>query len=321
VAQRRHARAAVGVVAHHRPLPRRTIDPRVAVVVITHNRVDEVVENLGRLARLPERPHVIVVDNASTDGTPDAIRRQHPWVETIVADHNAGAIGRNLAVGRLSQPYVAFADDDTWWDPGSLRRAADLLDLHPDVAVLTARIVVEPAGVEDPIVADMRHSPLLDTADLPGHPLLSFLAGASVVRRTAFTQLGGFEPMLRIGGEEELLSADLVAAGWHLRYIPELTVHHAASSARDRHRRRADGLRNTLWCTWLRRPLARGLWRSMALLRRVPHDRVTATAVAEALAGLPWVLRERHVLPPVVEQQFRLLDRHQLNSPARRYVS
>ena len=320
-ARGRIARGAVNVLAHHRPEPRVSGDPRVAVVVITHNRVEELLENLGRLADLPERPHVVVADNASTDGTSAAVRARHPWVEVVQLDRNAGAIGRNVAVDMLPHPYIAFADDDSWWDPGSLRRAADVLDAHPDVAVVTARIIVEPAGVEDPVVADMRHSPLRDATDLPGRPLLSFLAGASVVRRTAFKQVGGFEPRLWLGGEEELLSADLVAAGWRLRYIPDLTVHHAASSARDPHRRRADGLRNTLWCTWLRRPLVRALWRSLALLRRAPHDRVTATAVAAALAGVPWVLWERHLLPPAVERQFRLLDHHQLSSPARRYVS
>ena len=320
-ARRRVARATVGVLAHDRPASRATVEDRLAVVVITHNRVDELVTNLGRLRDLPECPHVVVVDNASTDGTATAVRERHPWAELIVLDDNVGAVGRNVAVALLPHPYVAFADDDTWWEAGSLRRGADALDAHPTVAVVTARIVVEPAGVEDPVVADMRDSPLSDDLGLPGHPLLSVLAGASVVRRAAFMQVGGFEPLLRIGGEEELLSADLLAAGWHLRYIPELTVHHAPSTLRDPHRRRADGLRNTLWCTWLRRPLPRAMWRSLALLRRAPHDRITAVAVAEAFRGVPWVVRERHRLPGPLEREFRRLDRQQLESPARRYVS
>jgi GT2 family glycosyltransferase len=319
--RRRAARVSAGVVDHHRPEGHDAGEDRVAVVVVTHNRVDELVANLHRLAELPERPHVVVVDNASDDGTAATVRDQHPWVELLVLDRNAGAVGRNVAVDPLPHPYIAFADDDTWWAPGSLRLAADILDAHPDIAVVTARIVVEPGGVEDPVVADMRWSPLTDDGRLPGHPLLSFLAGASIVRRTAFMHAGGFEPLQRIGGEEELLAADLVAAGWRLRYIPELTVHHAPSSSRDAHRRRADGLRNTLWCTWLRRPLVRAAWRSLALLRRAPRDRITGRAVMEALQGLPWVVRERHLLPADVERQFRLLDHQQLNSAARRYIS
>jgi len=321
VARRRAERTTALIVAHHRSSARQPVEQRLAVVVITRDRAPELVANLQRLAMLPERPHALVVDNASSDGTAAAVLAAHPEVELLVLDRNAGAVGRNLAVALLDHPYIAFADDDTWWEPGSLQRAADVLDANPDVAVVTARILVEPDGREDPVVADMRRSPLTQDPRLPGRPLLSFLAGASVVRRDAFSAVGGFEPRLHIGGEEELLSADLLAAGWQLRYIPELTVHHAPSRTRDAHRRRADGLRNTLWCTWLRRPWPRAVWRSAALLRRIPRDRVSALGVVEAVRGLPWVLRERHLLPAAVEQQYRLLDRTQLDSPARRYVS
>src|SRR5699024_738649 len=70
------------------------------------------------------------------------------------------------------------------------RVAADALDEHPDVAVVTARILVEPGGSEDPIVAELRHSPVPGRRGLPGPALGSFLAGASVVRRAAFIGAG-----------------------------------------------------------------------------------------------------------------------------------
>jgi GT2 family glycosyltransferase len=296
-------------------------DPRVAVVVITHHRRDELLLALSRLRRLPERPHVVVVDNGSTDGTADAVRAQHPWVELIASPTNLGAVGRNLGVARLDTPYVAFCDDDTWWEPGSLRTAADTLDAHPRLAVLTARILVEPGGVEDPIVAELRDSPVVGADWLPGPALGSFLAGASVLRRDAFDEVGGFSERLWLGGEEELMAGDLAAAGWELCYLPGLTVHHQASTARDPHRRRADGIRNTLWTTWLRRPVRPALRRTVHLLRTVPRDRVTARGLLAAVAGLPWVLRERRVLPPHAEARFTALEHAQRSSTARRYVS
>src|SRR3954463_11505602 len=128
-------------------------DPRVAVVVITHQRRDELLLAVARLLALPERPHVVVVDNGSTDGTSAAVRERFPEVELIASPDNLGAVGRNVGVARLDTPFVAFCDDDTWWEPGSLRRAADLLAAHPRLAVVTARILVEPGGREDPIVA------------------------------------------------------------------------------------------------------------------------------------------------------------------------
>lgn len=296
-------------------------DRRVAVVVITHQRRDELLHTLGRLATLPEAPHVVVVDNGSTDGTADAVRAARPEVDLVASPTNLGAVGRNVGVARVDAPYVAFCDDDTWWDPGSLRTAADVLDEHPDVAVVTARIVVEPGGREDPIVTELRHSPVAGRPGLPGPALGSFLAGASVVRRRAFLQVGGFHSRLWLGGEEELLAADLAAARWELCYVEDLVVHHRPSAARDAHRRRRDGIRNTLWFVWLRRRPLGAVRRTVAVLASVPKDRVSAGGVWQALRGLPWVLRERRPLPERVERRFSALERAQRTSTARRYVS
>ncbi|PJE99780.1 glycosyl transferase [Streptomyces carminius] len=295
-------------------------DPRVSVVVITHNRRAELLHTLGRLARLPERPAVFVVDNASTDGTCETVARVHPWVRLLRAERNLGAVGRNVAVARVTTPYVAFCDDDSWWEPGSLAAAADLLDRHPDLAAVTARIVVEPEGTEDPIVAELRDSPLSGPDWLPGPALGSFLAAATVLRTDAFRTAGGFSPRLWLGGEEELLATDLAVRGWWLAYAGELTVHHAPSAARDATGRRVDGLRNTLWFTWLRRPLSAALRRTWYLARTVPRDAASARAFGRALAGLPWVLRERRVVPAEVEGRLRLLETEQRRSNARRYV-
>ncbi|CAA9224419.1 MAG: Putative transferase [uncultured Blastococcus sp.] len=298
-----------------------TRDERVAVVVITHQRRAELVRALDRLLALPEQPRVVVVDNGSSDGTADAVRARFPQVELVASPENLGAVGRNVGVDLLDTPYVAFCDDDTWWEPGSLTAAADVLDAHPGLAVLTARILVEPGGTEDPIVAELRDSPVSGAAWLPGPALGSFLAGASVLRRQAFLEVGGFSERLWLGGEEELMAGDLAAAGWELCYLPRLTVHHQASRARDPHRRRKDGIRNTLWTTWLRRPVRPALRRTARLLATVPRDRVSARALLEAAAGVPWVLRERRVLPPHAEARFAALEDAQRTSTARRYVS
>jgi hypothetical protein len=117
------------------------------------------------------------------------------------------------------------------------------------------------------------------------------------------------------------MAGDLAAAGWELCYLPHLTVHHQASRARDPHRRRCDGIRNTLWTTWLRRPVRPALRRTLHLLRTVPRDRVTARALLAAARGIPWVVRERRVLPPAAEARFAALDEAQRRSTARRYVS
>jgi N-acetylglucosaminyl-diphospho-decaprenol L-rhamnosyltransferase len=307
------------VSRHVRPASR--ADDRVAVVVITRSRKDELDRTLRSLTSLPERPHVIVVDNGSTDGTAAMVRQAHPDVMLLEPRENLGAVGRNVGVAAVTAPYVAFCDDDTWYEPGALTRAADLLDAHPSVAVITATIVVEPYGRLDAICEEMAQSPLDRVPGLPGHPLLSFLAGVSVVRRTAFEQAGGFSERLWLGGEEELLASDLARAGWNMLYVPDVVAHHHASKARNSHLRRRHGIRNTLWFTWLRRPLRSALWRTARLATRLPRDRVTAYGVLDALRGAPWVVRERRVVPEHIERGYRQLEDMQLNGGARSYVS
>ncbi|GKQ41521.1 glycosyltransferase family 2 protein [Streptomyces sp. A012304] len=297
-----------------------TKDTRTTVVVITHNRRTELLRTLTLLRDLPERPRVIVTDNASADGTAAAVRRAFPEVLLLEPGVNLGAVGRNLAVRHVRTPYVAFCDDDTWWEPGSLRRAADLLDERPALAGVTARIVVEPDGTEDPVVKELRESPLAGPESLPGPALGSFLAAATVMRVDAFRGAGGFHPGLWLGGEEELLATDLLRQGWWLSYVEELTVHHQASKLRDSTARRVLGLRNTLWFTWLRRPLLPALRRTLDLMITVPHDVASARAFARAAAGLPWVLRQRSPVPPEIEQRIATLQRARRHSSARRYV-
>jgi len=299
---------------------------RVTVVLITWQRRAEALLAVRRLLSLPERPRVVVLDNGSTDGTAEALRAQHPEgspgadrLDLIVLPENQGAVARNTGVATAATPYVAFCDDDTWWDPGSLERAADVLDADPRVAVLTARILVEPGAVEDGIVTELRDSPVQGAPGLPGPALGSFLAGASVVRRDAFLQVGGFSRRLWLGGEEELMAADLAAAGWELCYLEDLTIHHQASVLRESDLRRRHGIRNTLWFTWLRRPVPAALRRTRFLLRTVPRDRTSALGVTDALRGLPWLVRERKVLPPHAEARFLALEASQEASSSRVY--
>lgn len=156
----------------------------------------------------------------------------------------------------MNTPYAAFSDDDSWWSPGSLTRAADLLDAHPRLAALAARTLVGPQEKRDPICNAMANSPLVAKPGMPGPPVRGFLGCAVVIRRSAYLDAGGYNPRLRIGGEEELLAADLAAAGWELVYVDEIIAYPYPSKIRDSVERRRSSTRNALWFACLRRPLS-----------------------------------------------------------------
>jgi GT2 family glycosyltransferase len=162
----------------------------VTVVVLTHNRVEQVLETLEKLLALPDCPNVVLVDNASTDGTTQRVSRHYPSVRVVASKTNLGAAGRNLGVACVATEYVAFCDDDMWWQANSLSRAVSILDGSPQVAVLGARVVVGEDEALDSTCALMKASPL-GTRGLPGPALIGFLAGASVFRTDVFRRVGG----------------------------------------------------------------------------------------------------------------------------------
>lgn len=294
-------------------------DPRVAVVLITHDGRARIERALGRLCGLPERPEVILVDNASADGTADLVAARFPQVRVIRLERNLGAAGRNAGVAAAAAPYVAFAEDDSWYEPGALACAADLFDRHPRLGLVNAHVRVGEDGRDDPILADMAESPLPDAGGLPGRPILSFLEGGSIVRRRAYEQAGGFDPRLFVGGPEEHLAGELLRHGWELRYVPEVGARHCPDHGEPGPLVRATGLRNTLWFAWLRRPPRPALGWTLHVLRSSGAGLSTWRGLAAALLGLPWVLRERRPLPPGVERRMALLDRQKRTSRARRY--
>lgn len=273
---------------------------KVTVVVMTRNRWPDLERSLPR----HEAP-VIVVDNGSTDGTPRLVREHFPHVDVVELGTNHGSVARNIGVERARTPYVAFADDDSWWAPGALAEASDVLDAHPRLAVLAGLMLVGEDEQLDPICMLMESSPLGTEPDLPGPSVLGFLACGAVVRREAYLAAGGFDDVIFFMGEEERLALDLLTLGWGLSYVDRVVAHHHPSPSRDSVKRRARAARNRLLTTVLRRP-----W--PVVLRAVGEDlrqgRAGWLAVAEALCVLPRALARRRVVPAHVEAARRLLD-------------
>ena len=292
-----------------------TIDA-LSVVILTHNRTAELCRTIDHVRALPERPSIVVVDNASIDATTSIVRARFPDVKLLSLKRNIGAAARNLGVQAVETRYVAFCDDDTWWEPGALSEAVALLDAHPDLAILSARVLVGPGESEDPTCTAMASSPL-PRGNLPGPALLGFLAGAAVIRRRAFLEVGGYEPKFFIGGEESLLALDLAARGWRLAYASQLTVHHYPCLQRDANGRNKFLIRNALWVAWMRLPWPMLARQSYRTLRSAYRARVLIAGLFGALGELGWVIRRRSVIPPEVERLFRLLT-DELSPPRRR---
>ncbi|MGW0500801.1 glycosyltransferase family 2 protein [Streptomyces sp. NPDC003007] len=279
----------------------------VGIVIATRNRSASLARTLDRLLDLPERPEILVVDNASTDDTRARLARDFPQVRVLSLPSNRGALARTHGVRALHTPYVAFSDDDSWWAPGALEHAAKLMDTHPRLGLISAATLVGPAEKPDPLNDALAASPLGTANDLPGTQVLGYLACASVVRREAYLDAGGFHPLLFFGGEETLLAYDLAARGWGVTHCPDVIAHHHPDPA-PRNGRPAVQRRNELLTAWLRRPVPHALARTRDLAADARRDPTARQALRQTLTRLPAALRARRPLPPHVERAAHTLD-------------
>jgi GT2 family glycosyltransferase len=285
---------------------------RTSFVIASRNRAPELATTVARLLDSTACP-IIVVDNDSQDDSAVVMNRMAERsgdrLQVISLDSNRGAVGRNVGVAACRTPYVAFCDDDSWWEPDAPTIAAHLFDGYPSVGLLAARTIVWPQREDDPFSTVLATSALGRRPDLPGPSILGFMSCAAMVRKEAFEAAGGFSDILHFRGEEQLLAVDLAALGWDLCYCPELTAIHQPSGVRaTAAAQEARELRNAVLTTWLRRPMARCVKATGALLRAALRDREHARGAVEALLRLPDVVSERRRLPAHVERDLAILE-------------
>ena len=226
------------------------MNTNVTVVVASRNRREDLRATLPR----HDAP-VIVVDNASGDDSVEVCRAAGDHVSVIASPENLAARARTVGARAARTELVAFADDDSWWEPDSLERAVRLFAEYPRLGLAAGTILVGPSNEPDPINAVLADSPLGTAPDAPGPALLGFVGCGAIVRRDAFLGVGGFDDVIRFPGEEERVALDLHDAGWQICHVPDLVAHHHPSPVRDAPGIRRAGLtRSRLLTAVLRLP-------------------------------------------------------------------
>jgi len=197
----------------------------------------------GLLPSLDEQtlPHeVIVVDNASTDGTCDFLRQRWPEVHVISNSENIG-FGKavNAGVEAASSRTVVLLNNDTVCAPNFLERLVSVLD--PEEGVVMAAPVLVRLGNERRIdtagiVVDRS---LHGFNHLYGEPIevlaagafdpLAPCGGAAAFDRAAFREVGGFDPAFFAYLEDVDLGIRCVSRGWRCRLAPTAIAVHAHS--------------------------------------------------------------------------------------------
>jgi N-acetylglucosaminyl-diphospho-decaprenol L-rhamnosyltransferase len=185
---------------------------------------------------------IVVLDNASEDGSVEAVRRRFPDVRVIAQDFRAGfGANHNTVIRATTGRYVYVLNEDTESDDWGFARIVAELDAHPRTAALGPRMV-DPKGrpqrsawrFPSPAVALLGLPTLgrLGIAQSKGDRPRSVdwvMGAALVLRREAIEEVGLFDESFFIYFEEVDLCLRLHRAGWEVRYFPHLTVVHHES--------------------------------------------------------------------------------------------
>lgn len=226
----------------------------IGVAVTTYETRDLLRECLASV-RAEGPSEVVVVDNASTDGTAETVRREFPEVRLQANPENLGyGPASNQAMALCRSPYVLLLNSDTRLEPGTLQRLARYLDEHPRAAVAgprlanpdgslqascfpfigTFRMAVEKSAAGRLLarVPAVRERWLLSHGPHDRPRRVPWLLGAALaLRREAFDAVGGFDPGFFMYSEEVDLCWRLQAAGWEVRFAPVATVVHVGGAS------------------------------------------------------------------------------------------
>jgi GT2 family glycosyltransferase len=155
--------------------------PLVSVVIVTWNAGRELDACLNSLRTCPPTGpwEAIVVDNASTDGTAEAIRSAHPWVRLVLNDQNRGlSFANNQGLRLAAGQVIVVSNPDVLYRPGAIDALVDLLQRRPRAAFAFAHIVGPDGTVQT------------SAGSLPR--LIDALAGRQLVRRRSTGSTTGF---------------------------------------------------------------------------------------------------------------------------------
>jgi N-acetylglucosaminyl-diphospho-decaprenol L-rhamnosyltransferase len=225
------------------------------VVTVTYSPGPHLERFLASLSMATDRPvTVLLADNGSTDGTPQAAVERYPNVRLFDTGANLGygtAVNRAVALLDEGDDWVIVANPDVQWGPGSIDALLDAAGRWPRAGALGPLIrdpdgsvypsarhlpslvrggmhaVVGPFWKRNPWTAAYRQE-RLDPSERP----VGWLSGACLlVRRSAFSQVGGFDERYFMYMEDVDLGDRLGRAGWQSVYVPSAEVlHHKGHS-------------------------------------------------------------------------------------------
>jgi glycosyltransferase involved in cell wall biosynthesis len=216
------------------------------VVITTKNRKEELRVAVRSALEQTARPEVLVIDDGSTDGTPEMMRAEFPQARLERVGQSLGYIAQRNRGAQLATGDILFSidDDAAFSTPYVIEQTLAEFD-HPRVG-----------AVAIPFINVKKEGTLHQRA--PGESGIivgnDYIGTAHALRRDLFLRLGGYRPYLFHQGEERDYCIRLLDAGYVVRFGRSDPIHHFESPRRDFRRMDLYGRRNDILYAWYNVP-------------------------------------------------------------------
>lgn len=220
-----------------------------SIIIVSWNTKDMTLQTVGSVLSETSIPlEVIVVDNASQDGSAEALRTIYPHITVIDAGKNGGfSFANNIGLSRATGDVLMFLNSDTIVAPGVLARMAAFLAEHPVVGLVGPRLTwpdgrFQAASFRN--LPDIRSSffyvlglewlnvrlggkPYKDAGDPAVSRTAEALSGAAIMfRRSVYEKIGGLDERFFMYGEDLDFCKRAGDAGWGIWYLAEARIIH-----------------------------------------------------------------------------------------------
>lgn len=230
----------------------------VSVVLLSWNRREDVLEVLGELRKVTYAPlEIIVVDNASTDGTAERVIELFPDVILLRMSGNLGIAGYNAGFERASGEYIVILDDDSFPNPDAIELMVARFEADPGLGVVAfdVRHAARRGGAAHPVAGEVS----------PGYQM-SFNGAGVGIRSALFRRVGWYPAEFFLYWNEQDTAFRILDAGYRIGTFPEIVAWHK-SSPRNRTSERAPFYytRNAFWLVWKNYPADMAVAATLAL--------------------------------------------------------
>lgn len=225
---------------------------RATLVITTRNRHEVLLRALASAVAQTVPLEIIVLDDASTDGTAEAVASKFPQARCVRSHHRQGYIRlRNRGAELATTPYIVSLDDDAVFTTPHILQETLARFSHPRIAVVTIPLIN--VGFSPQVLQQAPEETGVYVA-------ANFVGTAHILNRDVFRRVGGYREILEHQAEELDFTMRLLDAGYFVRLGHSDPIHHFPSPKRDYFRMHFYSARNGLLVRWLNWPWPAVCW-------------------------------------------------------------